>query len=122
MVGAACAYYCAAAGLRVGVVERGAVASGTTSAGEGNILVSDKEPGPELDLTLLSIRLWTELGERLGGFELEAKGGVVVARTPEAMTGLSALAAAQRVRGVAVTEVDAAGLAELEPRLTPDVA
>jgi D-hydroxyproline dehydrogenase subunit beta len=122
MVGAACAYYCAAAGLRVGVVERGAVASGTTSAGEGNILVSDKEPGPELDLTLLSIRLWTELGERLGGFELEAKGGVVVARTPEAMTGLSALAAAQRVRGVSVTEVDAAGLAELEPRLTRDVA
>jgi glycine/D-amino acid oxidase-like deaminating enzyme len=70
----------------------------------------------------LSIRLWTELGERLGGFELEAKGGVVVARTPEAMTGLSALAAAQRVRGVSVTEVDAAGLAELEPRLTRDVA
>jgi len=122
MVGAACAYYCAAAGLRVGVVERGAVASGTTSAGEGNILVSDKESGAELDLTLLSMRLWAELGERLGGFELEAKGGVVVARTPEALAGLSALAAEQRVRGVSVTEVDAAGLAELEPWLTADIA
>lgn len=121
MVGAACAYYCAAAGLRVGVVDRGALASGTTSAGEGNILVSDKEPGVELDLALLSVRLWAELGERLGGFELEAKGGVVVARTPEALAGLVALAAEQRVRGVSVSEVDAAGLAELEPRLTPDV-
>ena len=82
MVGAACAYYCAAAGLRVGVVERGAVASGTTSAGEGNILVSDKEPGPELDLALLSVRLWADLGARLGAerLELHAKGGVVVAR------------------------------------------
>ena len=121
MVGAACAYYCAAAGLRVGVVERGAVASGTTSAGEGNILVSDKEPGPELELASLSVRLWAALGERLGGFELEAKGGVVVARSPEALAGLAALAAEQRACGITADAVDPAGLAELEPRLTRDV-
>jgi D-hydroxyproline dehydrogenase subunit beta len=120
MVGAACAFYCADAGLRVGVVERGAVASGTTSAGEGNILVSDKEPGPELDLALLSLRLWTALGERLGdGFELDAKGGVVVARTPDAMTVLASLAADQRAAGVAAEVVDPTAL---EPRLTRDVA
>ena len=123
IVGAACAYYCAEAGLRVGVVERGAVASGTTSAGEGNILVSDKEPGPELDLALLSVRLWAELGERLGDrFELHAKGGVVVARTPDAVAGLDTLIGRQRACGIEVTRVGAAGLAELEPRLTRDVA
>jgi glycine/D-amino acid oxidase-like deaminating enzyme len=120
MVGVACAYYCAEAGLRVGVVERGAVASGTTSAGEGNILVSDKEPGPELDLALLSLRLWTALGERVGdGFELDAKGGVVVARAPDALAGLTSLAAEQRTRGVTAEVVDPT---ELEPRLTRDVA
>jgi glycine/D-amino acid oxidase-like deaminating enzyme len=54
IVGAACAHYLATAGLRVLVVDRGQVAGGTTGAGEGNILVSDKEPGPELDLALLS--------------------------------------------------------------------
>ncbi|HEV7648472.1 MAG TPA: FAD-dependent oxidoreductase [Actinophytocola sp.] len=124
MVGAACAYYCAAAGLRVGVVERGAVAGGTTSAGEGNILVSDKEPGAELDLALLSLRLWAELGERLGGdrFELHAKGGVVVARTADAAAGLDTLVGRQRAAGLEVTRVGAGGLAELEPRLTRDVA
>ena len=121
VVGAACAYYCAAAGLRVAVVERGAVASGTTSGGEGNILVSDKEPGPELDLALLSVRLWAELGERLGGFELDAKGGVVVARTDDALAGLDTLIGRQRACGVDVTRVGATGLAELEPRLTRDV-
>jgi D-hydroxyproline dehydrogenase subunit beta len=121
MVGAACAYYCAAAGLRVGVVDRGAVASGTTSGGEGNILVSDKEPGAELDLALLSGRLWAELGE-LGGFELDTKGGVVVARTADALAGLDTLIGRQRACGVDVTRVGAAGLAELEPRLTRDVA
>ena len=61
VVGAACAYYAARAGLDVVVVDRGAVAGGTTGAGEGNILVSDKEPGPELDLALLSNRLWRDL-------------------------------------------------------------
>jgi D-hydroxyproline dehydrogenase subunit beta len=124
MVGAACAYYCAEAGLRVGVVERGAVASGTTSGGEGNILVSDKEPGAELDLATLSVRLWAALGERLGAdrFELRAKGGVVVARTAEALAGLASLAARQRACGVDAVDVSAAELAELEPRLTTDVA
>jgi D-hydroxyproline dehydrogenase subunit beta len=122
VVGAACAYHCAAAGLRVGVVERGAVASGTTSAGEGNILVSDKEPGPELDLALLSVRLWTALGERFGArIELAAMGGVVVARTPDAATALTALAADQRRHGVDVTDVGPRELADLEPHLTTDV-
>jgi glycine/D-amino acid oxidase-like deaminating enzyme len=123
MVGAACAYYCAEAGLRVGVVERGAVASGTTSGGEGNILVSDKEPGAELDLALLSVRLWSALGERLGAdrLELQAKGGVVVARTPDAAGGLAKLAARQRECGVDAMDVSAEELAELEPHLTRDV-
>jgi glycine/D-amino acid oxidase-like deaminating enzyme len=124
MVGAACAYYCAEAGLSVGVVERGAVASGTTSGGEGNILVSDKEPGVELDLALLSARLWASLGERFGAdrFELQAKGGVVVARSSPAAAGLTALAARQRACGVDAIDVSPAELAALEPNLTRDVA
>ncbi len=60
MVGAACAYYAARAGLDVIVVDRASVAGGTTGAGEGNLLVSDKPPGPELGLALLSERLWRE--------------------------------------------------------------
>src|SRR5437588_7973598 len=90
IVGAACAFYCANAGLRVTVLDRGSIAGGTTSAGEGNILVSDKEPGPELDLALLASRLWSELdGE---GFELEPKGGIVVARSARTSDALAELA------------------------------
>ncbi|MEV0074558.1 MULTISPECIES: FAD-binding oxidoreductase [unclassified Amycolatopsis] len=124
VVGAACAYYCAAAGLRVAVLDRGGVAGGTTSGGEGNILVSDKELGPELDLALLSIRLWARLGEELGpaSLELEHKGGVVVAQSADAARGLAELAAEQRARGVSVDDLTPAEVAELEPNLTPDVA
>lgn len=120
MIGVACAFYCADAGLRVTVVDRGAVAGGTTSSGEGNILVSDKEPGPELDLALLSARLWAELGERFGAerFELETKGGVVVARDGDAAAGLARLAGTQRAHGVEALELLPEELFELEPHLT----
>ncbi|MFH8586904.1 NAD(P)/FAD-dependent oxidoreductase [Streptomyces celluloflavus] len=81
MVGAACAYHCTSAGLRVTVVERGAVGGATTAACEGNILLSDKEPGAELELALLSSRLWARTAQALGAERLEyqEKGGVVVA-------------------------------------------
>lgn len=125
MTGAACALYAARSGLDVLVVDRGPVAGGTTGAGEGNLLVSDKEPGPELELALLSLRLWAELAaERdLGpAFEYEPKGGVVVASTPAALTALDAFAAGQRAAGVEAVAVPRERLRELEPRLSPDVA
>jgi len=124
IVGAACADAFTRAGLRVVVVERGAIAGGTTSGGEGNILVSDKEPGPELELALLSARLWRELADDLGGapLEYEPKGGVVVARGPETAAALAGLTAHQRATGVVVNDVDPAGLFELEPNLARDVA
>ncbi|MFE2969961.1 NAD(P)/FAD-dependent oxidoreductase [Streptomyces sp. NPDC059340] len=123
MVGAACALYTARSGLDVTVVDRGPVAGGTTGAGEGNLLVSDKEPGPELDLALLSGRLWAELAEELGAaVEYEAKGGVVVAATPEGLTALETFAAGQRAAGVETVPVAADQLHTLEPHLAPGLA
>ncbi|MFI9544397.1 NAD(P)/FAD-dependent oxidoreductase [Streptomyces sp. NPDC052016] len=123
MVGAACALYAARAGLDVVVVDRGAVAGGTTGAGEGNLLVSDKEPGPELGLALLSGRLWSELAKEVGEVvEYEPKGGLVVASTPEALTALTDLAAGQRAAGVETVAVPAGRLHDLEPHLAPDLA
>ncbi|MFD7122060.1 NAD(P)/FAD-dependent oxidoreductase [Streptomyces sp. NPDC059922] len=123
VVGAACAYYCSAAGLRVTVIERGAIAAGTTSACEGNILLSDKEPGPELDLALLSSRLWGEVAQDVGAERLEyqRKGGVVVAASRATADGLGKLTARQRAAGIDAVDVSSGDLADLEPHLTPDV-
>lgn len=119
MVGAACAYYAAKAGLDVLVLDRDSVGSGTTSRGEGNILVSDKEPGPELDLALLSQQLWRQLGADIGddALELERKGGVVVATSDAALAGLTSLGVAQSGQGVDVQDVGPQALRELEPHL-----
>ena len=119
VVGACCAHYLVDVGLRVAIVDRGSVASGTTGAGEGNILVSDKGPGPELDLALLSRRLWFDLIDLIGErAELEPKGGIVIAHDEAALQKLQRFAAAQRTAGVEAIEVDSDGLGELEPHIT----
>jgi glycine/D-amino acid oxidase-like deaminating enzyme len=118
IVGASCALSLTNAGLRVLVIDRGAVSSGTTGAGEGNILVSDKDPGPELTLAIRSRDLWFEMQEDVGDhFELEAKGGVVVARNDD--SELLKLANAQRQHGVDARVVGSNDLHELEPFLHP---
>ncbi|MGV9847349.1 NAD(P)/FAD-dependent oxidoreductase [Streptomyces sp. NPDC003442] len=123
VVGAAAAWFATLAGLRVVVVDRGAIAGGTSGAGEGNVLVSDKEPGPELELARYSRQVW---GEDLGPYgewwEFERKGGLVVASTPAALAPLRTLAERQRARGVVVQEVSGAELHDLEPRLTREAA
>ena len=122
-VGAACAYFLARAGQRVHVVERGAIAGGTSSACEGNLLVSDKEAGPELDLALYSRSVWTdELAEHGHKWEFEAKGGLVVVATEQGAQALSALAARQRAAGIEVGEVAREDLTRYEPHLSPSLA
>ncbi|MER6031410.1 FAD-binding oxidoreductase [Streptomyces sp. NPDC001851] len=123
VVGAACAYYATRAGLSVTVLDRGPVAGGTTGAGEGNLLVSDKEPGPELELALLSTRLWRELADPLPReAEYEAKGGLVVASGAAGMEALRDFAAGQEKAGVEAEEVPADRLTDFEPHLAPGLA
>lgn len=122
-VGAACAYYAARAGLKVALVEQGAIASGTTSACEGNILVSDKESGPELTLAQYSQELWRgDLAEYSALWEFEAKGGLVVSAKPGTQENLARLAQRQRSAGISVDLLSGAELLELEPQLNPAMA
>ena len=130
VVGAACALAAARAGLQVTVLDRGPLAGGTTGAGEGNLLVSDKAPGAELDLALLSLRLWAEVadfcsarsGLPAGGFEFETKGGLMVAAGDAGLAQARELAAGQRSAGVHAEDVAAADLPRLEPHLARDLA
>lgn len=127
IVGAAVARALALAGARVTVLDRGATAGGTSAAGEGNLLVSDKAPGAELDLAVLSRRLWqklaeelpAELGPRFPALEFEAKGGLVVATTAAGADALLSFAAGQRAAGMDARPLTPAEAAAREPDLTP---
>ncbi|MEI6295072.1 MAG: FAD-dependent oxidoreductase [Actinomycetes bacterium] len=122
IVGATTALSLTNAGMKVLVIDRGNVATGTTSAGEGNILVSDKAPGPELDLALRSRDAWFEIQEDIGGgFELEAKGGLVVARSEDGLRALRTLTAAQRIAGIDAQDISVTELRVLEPHLSHSI-
>ncbi|MEV6146896.1 MULTISPECIES: NAD(P)/FAD-dependent oxidoreductase [unclassified Streptomyces] len=123
VVGAACAHYTSRSGLSVAVVDRGPVAGGTTGSGEGNLLVSDKVPGPELELALLSATLWQQLSEELPpDIEYELKGGVVVAASQDSLAALSMTATGQRRAGVEAYHVTPDRLRDMEPHLAPHLA
>jgi glycine/D-amino acid oxidase-like deaminating enzyme len=129
IVGAACAHYAARAGLSVCVLDRGPLAGGTTGSGEGNLLVSDKPPGPELQLALLSNRLWRQIGAEewrsdtvADRIELDAKGGLVVAASDAGHRGLLRFADRQRAAGVAAVDVPSANLPDYEPYLASALA
>jgi len=120
IVGAMCAYYVNRAGLKAIVIDRGTVASGTTGAGEGNIMVSDKSPGPELELALKSRDMWFEVAQDLGNeFELVAKGGLAVSRGDA--SSLFELSNSQSVAGVQTKRVGPAEIQELEPFISKEI-
>jgi glycine/D-amino acid oxidase-like deaminating enzyme len=126
VIGAACARALALDGNRVVILERGAAASATSASGEGNLLVSDKLPGPELTLAVHSRALWAplaatlsdELGPRFPSIEFDAKGGVVVATTDAGGEALTRTASMQRAEGIDAIELDRREAHALEPGLT----
>lgn len=126
IIGSAVASRLAAAGLDVCLLDRLGPAAGTSSAGEGNVLVSDKVPGPELALALRGVELWHQLAGEAGDagerVEFEAKGGLVVAHDEKELDALFTLAEAQRRLGVHVELVTGGPLHELEPALTEDLS
>jgi glycine/D-amino acid oxidase-like deaminating enzyme len=122
VVGASCAYELALAGRRVLVVDRGGLAGGTTASGEGNVLVSDKPPGPELELARASVVRWADYARELSeGFEYEPKGGVVIASDEASRAPLADLVSRHRDVGVAAELLDGEGLRAIEPHLAPDL-
>lgn len=121
VIGAAAAYFAVQQGLTVTVLDKGLPASGTSSACEGNILVSDKELGPELELTRYSLDVWhNDLAEHKRLWEFESKGGIVVASRESSLASLNRVMTSQAGYGVAVEKLDPEALRKAEPNIRPD--
>jgi glycine/D-amino acid oxidase-like deaminating enzyme len=129
IIGAACARSLSMAGFEVTVLDRGTVAGGTSSACEGNLLVSDKGAGHELTLAQRAITLWQQtagdlreqLGDTFPGVEYDPKGGLVVATTAVGAEPLLAFAAGQRLAGVDARVIGVDEARQLEPDLAPGI-
>jgi glycine/D-amino acid oxidase-like deaminating enzyme len=119
IVGCATAWEAAQRGMSVVLLDRGEVSGGTTGLGEGNVLCSDKDAGPELALTVLGRALFDELEEVVGAAaRIRRKGALIV--HPDERTWSAEPARAERLRtaGVACELLLAGAVRAREPRLT----
>jgi D-hydroxyproline dehydrogenase subunit beta len=122
IVGASVARELAARGVDVLLLDAGEVSGGTTGLGEGNVLCSDKDVGPELELCLRGLELYDELEERLGEeARIRRKGALIVHLDEATWSAEPERLARLREAGVASRVVGAGELPELEPELTGDL-
>jgi D-hydroxyproline dehydrogenase subunit beta len=123
IVGAATASELHARGVQVALLDRGEVSGATTGLGEGNVLCSDKEVGPELELTLAGLRVYDELEALLGAeARIRRKGALVVHRERESWAAEPARVERLGAAGVEGRLLDLAEARAMEPELTGDLA
>lgn len=122
IVGAACANACAAAGLKVAVVERGTVGGGATAAGMGHIVVMDDSPA-QIALTRYSRDLWIGMRQELPAeVEYLPCGTMWVAADDEEMAEVRRKKTLLEGIGVGAEVMDSHSVAEAEPYLRPGLA
>jgi D-hydroxyproline dehydrogenase subunit beta len=122
IVGAACAYELARAGLRVAIVEERGIGTGATNAGMGHLVVLDDSEA-QFALSSWSLDLWREIAEEVPAeCEYRQCGTVWVAGDAQEFE----LARKKRDRhacaGVTAELLDARGLLDLEPNLRPGLS
>jgi glycine/D-amino acid oxidase-like deaminating enzyme len=122
IAGCACARELAEAGVQVAVIERDAPASGATAAGMGHIVVMDDSPA-QLALTHYARSLWQKLTAELpAAAEYEERGTLWIAADEQEMAAVHAKHHTYTRAGIPSEVLDAAALAEAEPRLRPGLA
>ena len=121
VIGCSAAYHLAKAGLKVTLVERGAICSGTSSACDGGLILQTKKPGFHLDLARASVALFPGLAAELpSDFELKYASAMLVIRSPESRAAMEHFVEEQRAGGLAVRLLSAAEAREVEPGLQGD--
>ncbi|MFN2484257.1 MAG: NAD(P)/FAD-dependent oxidoreductase [Candidatus Limnocylindria bacterium] len=123
IIGASVTRELALRGVKVLLVDAAGVARGTTGLGEGNVILADKAPGPELDLAILGQAIYDELAVRYGdAIGLRRKGCLVLHGTEDQLAAGARHAAEMRARGVEADVVGREKLREHEPHVAPDLA
>jgi D-hydroxyproline dehydrogenase subunit beta len=122
IVGAACALECAAAGLRVVVVEPGPIGGGATAAGMGHVVVMDDSPA-QIALTLLSRSMWIAMRPELpSDVEYLPCGTIWVAADEQEMAEVRRKQRVYEGVGVRAEVLSAGDLAKAEPHLRGGLA
>lgn len=121
IVGAACAFELARAGLAVTVFDARRPGGGATAACMGHVVVMDDSPA-QLALTRASRALWDEISDELPAtVERDVCGTLWLAASDEEMSAIESKRETYATAGVDAEVLDAAALREAEPELSHDL-
>lgn len=122
IVGAACAAALAREGLSVIVIDAGGVATGSTAAGMGHIVVMD-DSEVQFALTQYSQKLWKKLADEMpASCEFEHCGTIWVAADEEEMDEVRRKYEFYKTHGIVTEILDGKALRETEPNLAEGLA
>ena len=122
IVGSACAYECALAGMRVAIVEPTVPGGGASAAGMGHLVVMD-DSAAQLALSHFSRELWRDLRQALPQtVEYEECGTLWVAADAEEMEEVFSKRQRYASHGIASEVLDETALREAEPGLRRGLA
>ncbi|MBP7475336.1 MAG: FAD-binding oxidoreductase, partial [Pyrinomonadaceae bacterium] len=122
IVGAACAAVLTREGMSVIVLDAGGVATGSTAAGMGHIVVMDDSEA-QFALTQYSQKLWKKLAAEMPvSCEFEHCGTIWVAADDEEMDEVRRKHEFYKTHGIATEILDEKALREAEPNLAEGLA
>lgn len=124
VIGSSVAYYTAKAGAKVLLLDGGDSAAFTSSRCDGNVLISDKQPGFDAQLTKRSQDLLDELSQELDyDFEWERRGSMLVMENEREMQMGQKLLNDFAENGITCLHLmDVKEMKEREPYLADDLA
>jgi len=122
VIGTAIAYYLTRKNMAVCLVEKQGIAAGTSGKCEGDVLVSDKNPGYDCRLTKLSQDLFPQIAQELDyDIKWTQKGSLLAIENEEEMAVAGTVCSQLAAEGLPVRILDQYEVHEDEPYLAPDI-
>ncbi|MCF6409531.1 NAD(P)/FAD-dependent oxidoreductase [Pseudalkalibacillus salsuginis] len=123
IIGCSVAYHLSKAGYTVALVDKGDVASGTSSRCDAVALICDKKPGIDTEMGFTSIQLYKKLAKELSfDFEFSSRGSLYVCETDQELEIANYYVNEQAAAGYDMKMVDGKELLDIEPYLARDLA
>ncbi|SDI32274.1 NAD(P)/FAD-dependent oxidoreductase [Alteribacillus bidgolensis] len=122
IIGCSVAYHLSKAGYSVALVDKGDVASGTSSRCDAVALICDKKPGIDTEMGFESIQLYKKLAKELSfDFEFSSRGSLYVCETDQELEIAKDYVNEQAAAGYDMKMVDEKELTDIEPHLAKDL-
>lgn len=122
IIGCTVAYYVAKAGLDCLLIEKGDIASGTSSRCDGNISSVDKDPGFDSQMSLISQKLAKELRQELEiPFEYRSQGSILVCSNDEELEAAKKWVEKQNEAGLSFRMLDRSDIRQESPYFADDI-